>query len=126
MSVFTYPWNLHRPEAVLWQSDYLTARLEAAIIGKPLFIGFTASWCQQCQYMKREVWSDEAVAQALENYVPLLVDIDAHPEIAGEFHVGTIPTLIVLDAKNDRVLKIAQEPMKPEAFLAWLGSQACQ
>jgi len=123
MSAFACPWvHLNRPETVPWRSDYYTARQEAATIGKRLFIEFTASWCVQCRYMKREVWSDEAVSRSLEDYVPVQIDIDSHRAIAGEFHVNTIPTVLVMDAKNDRVLKITKVAMTPEKFLEWLGS----
>ena len=52
---------------------------------------FTASWCGPCK----------AMAMNLETAslgVPIeVIDIDVHPEIAAEYGVRSVPTLILLD-----------------------------
>lgn len=108
-------------QAVPWRSDYAAARQEAASSGKPLFVDFTATWCGPCQHMKQTTWSDKTVAQALDKYVPLQIDIDAHRDVAEKFHIDAVPTLMVIDAKDDRAVKTTQGAMLPEEFLAWLG-----
>jgi len=52
---------------------------------------FTASWCGPCQ----------SLAMNLENAnlgLPIeVIDIDIHPEIATEYGVRSVPTLVMLD-----------------------------
>ena len=52
---------------------------------------FTASWCAPCK----------ALAQTLENIetnIPIeVVDIDVHSEIATEYGIRSVPTLVMLD-----------------------------
>jgi thioredoxin 1 len=54
-------------------------------------IRFTASWCGPCKSM----------AQILENVntnIPVeVVDIDIHPEIAVEYGIRSVPTLVMKD-----------------------------
>jgi thioredoxin 1 len=54
-------------------------------------IRFTASWCAPCK----------ALAQTLENIetnIPIeVVDIDVHSEIATEYGIRSVPTLVMLD-----------------------------
>ena len=55
-------------------------------------IRFTAAWCQPCKMM----------AMQLENMkcsIPIeVVDIDVDPEIAIEYAVRSVPTLVMMDA----------------------------
>jgi thioredoxin 1 len=54
-------------------------------------IRFTASWCQPCKIM----------TTMLEEIKPNIhfevIDIDVHPEIAMEFGIRSVPTLIMME-----------------------------
>jgi len=54
-------------------------------------IRFTASWCAPCK----------ALAQTLENIetnIPIeVVDIDVHSDIASEYGIRSVPTLVMLE-----------------------------
>ena len=54
---------------------------------------FTASWCQPCK----------AMAKNLEN-ADLDIDIDVHTDLAVEYMVRSVPTLILKDGSLDRRL----------------------
>lgn len=54
-------------------------------------IRFTASWCQPCKTMK-------TMLEEIKPSLPFeVVDIDVHPEIAIEFGIRSVPTLIMMD-----------------------------
>lgn len=78
-----------------WQ-ETLPTRAEAG--EKPIFLYFTASWCGPCKIMKAEVLPTQRVVDAAQGYVPVMIDVDDDPITAGQFRVGSIPTIVILDA----------------------------
>jgi thioredoxin 1 len=61
---------------------------------------FTASWCGPCKSMAMNL-------EAANLSVPIeVIDIDVHPEIAAEYGVRSVPTLILLDENTqmDRII----------------------
>ncbi len=75
---------------------------------KPVLLDFWASWCGPCQIQGRILEEKEAV---LEGAKICKCNVDENPELAEEFGVQTIPTLIVF--KNGeavtRVSGVTQE-----------------
>jgi thioredoxin 1 len=60
---------------------------------------FTASWCGPCKSLAANL-------EQVETNVPIeVVDIDAHSEVASEYGVRNIPTLIMLN-ENIEVKRI--------------------
>lgn len=60
---------------------------------------FTASWCNPCKSLAANL------AQ-VDSKIPVeVVDIDTHPEIASEYGVRNIPTLVMLN-ENIEVKRI--------------------
>lgn len=75
---------------------------------KPVLLDFWASWCGPCQIQGRILEEKES---ALEGAKICKCNVDENPELAEEFGVQTIPTLIVF--KNGeavtRVSGVTQE-----------------
>src|SRR3954463_5235168 len=84
------------PDNLPWRKDLNAAKQEAAASNKPLLLYFTASWCDPCQAMAREVWPQPQVATALESVIPVKIDVDEHPDIAQQFNLVGIPRLQLL------------------------------
>ena len=71
---------------------------EVIVCEKPLLIDFYAEWCGPCRMVAPIV---EEIAEEHPEYVVGKVNVDEEPELAGEYGVFSIPTLVVL--KNGKV-----------------------
>jgi thiol:disulfide interchange protein len=110
-------------EQVPWRTDYTAGMAEAAKGGKPVLLDFSAGWCPPCQSMKRDTWSDAAVAKALEGDVPITVDPDHHLELLRKYDVQAYPTMILLSPAGVPVREQVGY-VDAEDFLKWLHSPA--
>ena len=60
-----------------------------------MLVDFFATWCGPCKAFAPTL---EAVAQAYEGRVDVVkVDVDAEPELARQFRVMSIPTLVLME-----------------------------
>jgi thiol:disulfide interchange protein len=88
-------------DIIPWRTDLAAAQAESSQSGKPVFAYFTAEWCSPCQSMKRTTWSDTNVELALQGYVPVKIDIDAHRDLAARYQVNAIPMFAILDNEGN-------------------------
>ncbi len=65
---------------------------------KPLVLDFYADWCMPCRMQAPQFQQAEAAMQTQADFYK--IDIDAQPELAAEFGVMSIPTLVILHAGN--------------------------
>jgi thiol:disulfide interchange protein len=90
-----------------------------------MLLDFSATWCGPCQDMKQTTWSNGEVAAALENYVPVSIDFDAHHDLDAQYHLDRpgmgIPYLVIQNP-DGTVIKTQLGELGPEQFLAWLKS----
>lgn len=60
-----------------------------------MLVDFFATWCGPCKAFAPTL---DAVAQAYEGRVDVVkVDVDAEPELARQFRVMSIPTLVLME-----------------------------
>lgn len=60
-----------------------------------MLVDFFATWCGPCKAFAPTL---DAVAQAYEGRVDVVkVDVDAEPELARQFRVMSVPTLVLME-----------------------------
>lgn len=76
---------------------------QAAVENEKLHVVyFTASWCPPCKKMKATTWMDESVVSWLgEHAVVTAVDVDEEPEIAQEYAISAMPTMVAVRAGEE-------------------------
>lgn len=86
---------------------------------KPVLLDFWASWCGPCRMVSPVV--DEIAAERSDVKVGK-VNVDEQLELAGQFGVMSIPTLVVI--KNGRIVNQAIGAMPKSAILELLQGEA--
>ncbi|HEX4056446.1 MAG TPA: thioredoxin family protein [Tepidisphaeraceae bacterium] len=105
-----------------WRNDLTSARQEALAAHKPLFVEFAADWCPDCHAMAAQTWTQPSVAAAMQAYVPVLIDPDAHPDLSQQFNVVSIPSIFVIDPQSAKITRESRDHVfSPEELLAWLN-----
>jgi thiol:disulfide interchange protein len=104
-----------------WRSDMDSASRDAIAAKKPLLVEFVASWCPDCHELARECWTQPAFATAMKAYIPVLIDVDAQPDVTKQYGVVAIPRLFVIDPKSGTTLRDTHDRLlTPDELLAWL------
>ena len=67
---------------------------------------FTASWCQPCKMLAKTL-------EDVETQVPIeVIDIDVLPEVAIEYGVRGVPTLVMLDENMEVKRLVGMQSLK--------------
>jgi thiol-disulfide isomerase/thioredoxin len=75
-------------------TGYERAAVRAKQAGRPMLLVFGADWCANCAALKSSL-ADPNVQEVLQRYECVWIDTERHPELADEFGVQELPTLIV-------------------------------
>ena len=102
--VAAFTWA-NRPvrSAVGWQYDLDAAKRQAAADNSLVLVTFVSDDCIACRVMDRDVFSRAEAAEALDGFIPVRLDVNAHQRLAGQFGVAAMPTLLVLAPDGELV-----------------------
>ena len=111
-----------------WETSFDAAASKSTATGKPILIDFTADWCPPCQFMKYDVFLDDAVKTTLQDKViPLRADVTSQSSngmpLAQRYDVQATPTLLVVDAQGN-ILARQVGAMSARDFNNWLSQHA--
>lgn len=107
---------------IAWADDYGEAQQLAGESGRPIILFFTGEWCVPCRVMKRSVWADEVVREAVNAaFVPVTIDVGdpAATVVVDRYGVRATPHTIITDAQGN-VLDQAAGGIDKSGFLALL------
>ena len=111
------------PNEIAWAKSYVAAQTQAAEGDKPMILYFSGQWCAPCRIMKRNVWADKEVTEAVNAaFVPVMIDV-GDPESASvmqQFGVGAAPNTVIADS-NGNVFRKQAGGMSKADFLEFLG-----
>jgi YHS domain-containing protein/thiol-disulfide isomerase/thioredoxin len=103
---------------VAWHESYAAAKAASQTSQRPVLVIFTASWCEACQHLDSRLWANaEASALVAACYEPVVVDVDAHPELARQMGISHIPSACVTNSR-DQLLTTFDLPPTASTFVA--------
>ncbi len=111
------------PAAFEWVSEFEQGQFIAEQTERPMMVVFHADWCGACRRMEREVYSRQDVGEAVAGWVPVKVDVDAHPEVADQFNVDPLPTVLLLTEEGE-VLARREGYLNADQLIALLRDHA--
>lgn len=82
---------------------------------KPVLLDFWAPWCMPCRMVGPIL---EEIAEERSDIKVGKINVDEQPELAGQFQVMSIPTLLVI--KEGKIVNQSVGAMQKEAILAML------
>lgn len=88
---------------------------EVTLSDKPVLLDFWAPWCAPCRMVVPII---EEIADERPDIKVGKINVDEQPELASQFHVMSIPTLVVM--KNGKIVNQVMGARPKAAILAMI------
>ncbi|NLE57386.1 MAG: thioredoxin fold domain-containing protein [Planctomycetes bacterium] len=103
-----------------WAEGFEAAKARAAEANRLLFVDFYATWCGPCQLLDNSVFPKPEVVDAMADWVKVKVDVDRQRQIASEFRVYAMPTLIALSPQGKEIDRVMGY-LDAAQFVGWIA-----
>ena len=111
-----------RKETIDWVEDYQAAVKLAKQHNKPLLLAFYKQFTPMSTSMLQNTYNNPKVKKYVEaNFIPVLIDVDKHPDIARRYNVDYYPTHYIKPPDSDRLFGPRQGYDSPSLFIEELG-----
>jgi thiol-disulfide isomerase/thioredoxin len=92
-----------RETGVIWSQSYDVGTKVAAMEKSPVLLFFTASWCQWCQKLERQVLAEPKVLSELRKFVCVKLDVEKNHDTAMAYGVISIPRIVIINTQGEIV-----------------------
>lgn len=112
-----------RPAAQpVWYASYAEALAAAERLERPLLVHFYGETCPPCRQMERDVFPASDVQRMLsERYAAVKIDANREQQIAQQFGVDALPTDIIIEPFNGRLLSENNGYLDRNGYLSMLA-----
>lgn len=83
---------------------------------QPMLVLFAADWCQHCQSLGGQAFSDQRVVELSQRFTCVLVDVDREPDVCRHFLVAGYPTVQFFSTRGEPLNRL-EGNQQPEAIL---------
>lgn len=105
--------------AIFDQRGYQSALADASQNDRLLVVKFTAHWCGPCRQMDATTLVDPGIEQWFkENAIAAMVDVDSDRDLAAQFKINSIPTLVAI--RSGREVSRVSGYLDSEQMIEWL------
>lgn len=106
------------PPEVFSRLAFTEAKARAEVEGKLFMAHATAEWCGPCKRMDATTYVDESVTAWMnEHMIAVQVDVDEHPDLAGQLGIRAMPTMVVF--REGKAFDRVTGYRGPDAMLEW-------
>ena len=103
-----------------WYKDINYTVQKAQMNNKTVMIDFYSPSCENCGKLDDITFKDPKVNQKLkESYLLVKINIDKNPDLASQYHIISVPTLVFLNANGEEINRI-NGYIAPEEFITKL------
>jgi YHS domain-containing protein/thiol-disulfide isomerase/thioredoxin len=112
------------PGGFTWETDLEAAKQVAARTNRLVLVHFGAPWCQPCQQLERDVFSQPGFGNDLKaNFVGVKLNYDSFPATARQYGVQSIPSDVIITPQGQLVERV-QSPLTGPEYSAALARVA--
>ncbi len=99
--------NVFGFDDISWIKSYEEGLKIAKEEKKPAFIYFYAPWCSWCYVYEQETLGNKRITNLIQkNYIPILVNFDARPDLVKKYRGFGLPLTIILSYTGELVLRL--------------------